>query len=129
MNGRFLLDTNVVVALFGEESGVVNAVADATEVFLPAIVIGELWYGALKSASRDENLQRIRDFAAAVPVLATDRAVSETYGDIKNQLRAKGRPIPENDIWIAAVARTHEMDLVTRDEHFDAVDGLRCRRW
>jgi tRNA(fMet)-specific endonuclease VapC len=123
------LDTNIVVALFGDDSGVVNAVAEAMEVFVPAIVIGELWHGALKSARRDDNLQRIRDLAATARVLTVDRTVSETYGDIKNRLRAKGRPIPENDIWIAAVACAHELELVTRDEHFDAVDDLRRRQW
>lgn len=129
MNGRVLLDTNTVVALFRDDSSVVSALSNATEVFVPAIVIGELWYGALKSARRDDNLQRIRDLAAAMPVLAADRAVSEIYGEIKNQLRAKGRPIPENDIWIAAVARTLQLELITRDDHFDAVDDLLCRRW
>jgi len=49
MSGRFLLDTNIVIALFGDDASVVDAVAGATEVFVPAIVIGELWYGALKS--------------------------------------------------------------------------------
>ena len=129
MSGRLLLDTNVVVALFGDDSVVVSTIADATEVFLPAIVIGELWYGALKSAHRDDNLQRIRELAAALPVLAADRAVAEMYGDIKQALRAKGRPIPENDIWIAAIARTHELEIITRDDHFDAVDDLQRHRW
>ena len=96
---------------------------------MPAIVIGELWYGALKSAHRDKNLQRVREFALVVPVLSTDQTVSEAYGHIKNQLYTKGRPIPENDIWVAAVARTHELDLVTRDEHFNSIDDLRCHRW
>jgi tRNA(fMet)-specific endonuclease VapC len=91
--------------------------------------IGELWYGALKSARRDDNLQRIRELAAALPVLAADRAVAEMYGDIKQALRAKGRPIPENDIWIAAIARTHELEIITRDDHFDAVDDLQRHRW
>jgi len=48
---------------------------------------------------------------------------------VKNALLAKGRPIPENDVWIAALARQHDLVLVTRDEHFAEVDGLTLARW
>ena len=49
------------------------------------------------------------------------------YGTIKANLRKKGKPIPENDIWIAAIAMQHDLTLLTRDRHFEAVDGLRLK--
>jgi len=54
---------------------------------------------------------------------------AQQYGDIKNQLRAKGRPIPENDIWIAAIAMQYQLTLVARDGHFHEVDGLQVEAW
>ena len=48
---------------------------------------------------------------------------------VKDELRQKGRPIPENDIWIAAIAREHKLVLATRDKHFDQVEGLKVDKW
>jgi len=48
---------------------------------------------------------------------------------IKSQLRAKGQPIPENDIWIAATAKQPQLTLVTRDGHFQAIEGLVVEQW
>ena len=100
--GRFLLDTNIVIALFARETAVQQRLAEASEVFVPSIVLGELYYGARKSTRVTENLARIDEFVASSTVLPCDTATAQQYGDIKNTLRAKGRPIPENDIWIAA---------------------------
>ena len=62
-------------------------------------------------------------------MLACDASTARFYGEIKNRLRAQARPIPENDVWIAAIALQHGLVLATRDEHFAAVDGLACERW
>jgi tRNA(fMet)-specific endonuclease VapC len=63
------------------------------------------------------------------PVLACDAETAQHYGRIRNVLLAKGRPIPENDIWIAASARQHGLTLVTRDGHFGSVEDLIVERW
>ena len=127
--GRFLLDTNIVIALFAEEAAVQQRLAEANEVFVPSIVLGELYYGARKSARVAENLARLDEFVASSTVLVCDVATARQYGDIKNTLRAKGRPIPENDIWIAAIAMQYQLTLVARDGHFHEVDGLRVEEW
>ncbi len=127
--GRFLLDTNIVIALFAEEAAVQQRLAKAHEVFVPSIVLGELYYGAHKSARVAENLARLDDFVASSTVLACDTATAQQYGDIKNTLRAKGRPIPENDIWIAVIAMQYHLTLVARDGHFHEADGLRVEEW
>lgn len=54
---------------------------------------------------------------------------SQQYGKIKNGLRVKGRPIPENDIWIAAICKQHGLTLISRDEHFKEIDGLPITAW
>ena len=101
----------------------------ADELFVPAVVLGELSYGARKSGKVQVNLERIRDFEAVVSVLPVNATTADHYGIVKEALRAKGRPLPENDIWIAAVAVQHGLPVVSRDEHFREVDGLELARW
>jgi tRNA(fMet)-specific endonuclease VapC len=55
--------------------------------------------------------------------------VAREYGRLRQRLRTKGRPLPENDIWIAATAKHHELVLVTRDRHFGDVDDLLVEAW
>ena len=129
MSGRVLLDTNIVIALFAKEAVVQQRLAAADEVFVSSIVVGELYYGAQKSSRVETNLARVNTFAAANTILVCDTATAQYYGTIKNQLRAKGHPIPENDLWIAATARQHQLTLVTRDGHFQAVEGLLVEQW
>jgi tRNA(fMet)-specific endonuclease VapC len=129
MNGRYLLDTNVVIALLAGQGAVRENLANASEVFVPSIVIGELCFGARKSARGAENLARIEEFAAANVVLACDTQTARRYGEVKNALRLQGRPLPENDIWIAAVALQHNLILITGDRHFAGIDGLSVLEW
>lgn len=128
MAGKFLLDTNVIIALFLGDKHVSERVAQA-EVSVPSTALGELYYGARKSAHAAENLARIEQFAAATQVLSCDAVTAWIYGEVRDGLRLKGRPIPENDIWIAAVAIQHDLMLVTRDDHFNEVGNLRRENW
>jgi tRNA(fMet)-specific endonuclease VapC len=129
VSGRFLLDTNIVIALFAQEEAVQQQLAAASEVFVPSIVLGELYYGARKSARVATNVARVDAFAASSAILVCGTATAQQYGDIKSALRAKGRPLPENDIWIAAVAKQYGLTLVSRDGHFDEIDGLLVEVW
>jgi tRNA(fMet)-specific endonuclease VapC len=100
--GKFLLDTNVVIALLAGDQTVLAMLERAPEVFIPAIVIGELFFGAAKSARQSENAARVESFATGRSIIPCDLTVAREYGRLKQQLREAGRPIPENDIWIAA---------------------------
>jgi tRNA(fMet)-specific endonuclease VapC len=128
MPGRVLLDTNIVIALFASEKAVVEHLAQ-TQILVSSTVLGELYYGAQKSSRPANNLSRIDEFAASVAIVACDGPTARYYGQIKDGLRLKGRPIPENDIWVAAVAIQLGLPLATRDEHFGEVDGLRIEKW
>jgi tRNA(fMet)-specific endonuclease VapC len=129
MSGRYLLDTNIVIALFVQDNAIMNSLGGAEEVFIPSIVVGELYYGALKSGRVTENIVRLDQFVAANTVLSCDVDTARWYGKIKNDLRQKGRPIPENDIWITALALQHDLLLVTRDRHFSEAEGLKIEVW
>ncbi|SRR6266496_566378 len=129
MNGKYLLDTNIVIAILAGETDVLERLIESDEVFVPIIVIGELYYGARKSTHVEKNISRIDELAANSALLGCDLNTSHHYGRIKNELRAKGRPIPENDIWIAAVAQQYGLTLASRDAHFDEVQALSHVAW
>jgi tRNA(fMet)-specific endonuclease VapC len=124
-----LLDTNVVIAFFSGEGAVVARVEQAAEILLSSVVVGELDFGARRSGRAQQNLDRIADLTAHTAVLACDENTAHHYGAIKQALLSKGRPIPENDIWIAATALQHDLILITRDGHFSEIDGLKFEAW
>ena len=101
----------------------------AGQVFIPAIVIGELEYGAMYSQQVEKNKSNIKQLVQAYPILSIDKDTAEVYGRIKAVLRSKGKPIPENDIWIAALAQQHNMLLISRDRHFSEIEGISIEEW
>lgn len=129
MSGRYLLDTNVAVAVL---NGTLDLAAHRTAgagLYLNATVVGELCFGAEKSDRVEQNLAAIDRLIAICPVIPCDETTARHYARLRNQLRGKGRPIPENDLWSAANASEHGLALVTRDEHFDDIEGLLIERW
>ncbi|MBW4593199.1 MAG: type II toxin-antitoxin system VapC family toxin [Brasilonema angustatum HA4187-MV1] len=129
MSGRFLLDTNIVIALFQLDVSVQENLAKAEQVFVSSIVVGELYYGAYRSGRVAANLARIEEFVAGNIILQCDVVTAQIYGKVKNSLKLKGRPIPENDIWIGAIALQHHLTLISRDQHFKEIDGLTVETW
>lgn len=127
--GKVLLDTSVVVTLLRGDLEVCRRVAEAAEVFLPCIVAGELFYGARQSRNERLSLAAVEKFLDGATVLACDVDTAREYAAIKAALRAKGQPIPENDIWIAALARQHGLVLVTADQHFRHIDLVTIETW
>ena len=129
MNGSFLLDTNIVSALFAGEQVIQDRISEIGNILTSVIVLGELFFGAQKSPRMKENLSRIHRFMTKAILLPCDAGTAYEYGLIRNELRLKGRPIPENDLWLSATARQHGLTLVSRDGHFEYVDGLMIERW
>lgn len=129
MSGRFILDTNIVIAIFSGETSIKEHLLKADEVFISSTVLGELFFGAFKSKRSKTNLKRISDFADSISILMCDKETAYQYGIVKNKLLDKGKPIPENDIWIAAVAMQKNLILVTRDGHFGEIEDLKYETW
>ncbi|MCP4214816.1 MAG: type II toxin-antitoxin system VapC family toxin [bacterium] len=125
MNGKFLLDTNAVISYLADEPETLKVINELEEIFVPVTVIGELYFGAFKSRQVEKNLQVIADFLVDIPVLGNNIDTGRIYGQIKNKLKKKGKPIPENDIWIAATALQLDLTVVTKDAHFKNIDNLR----
>lgn len=126
MPGSYLLDTNVAIAFLNGERQVTERIASADAAFLSAISFGELYYGAAKSTHPAENERRVNQLADQVAVLDCNFETAQFYGRVKSDLRSKGRPIPDNDLWIAALAIQHGLTLLTRDRHFQAIAALQC---
>ena len=129
MSGKFLLDTTILIAIFAGDANVQQHLSQSNEIFVPVVALGELYYGAGKSTRIEVNSRRIDEFAFNCTLLDCDLDTARQYGQIKTNLRVKGRPIPENDIWIAAVARQHGLTVVSRDKHFAEVDALPLEMW
>ena len=120
MNGS-LLDTNIIIGLLSNEPSIVQRLTSLSAIYLPIIAVGELYFGAYKSARSEENVAKIIRLVSRSTVLPCTATTSRHYGQIKAGLQAKGKPIPENDIWIAAIAQQYEMTVITRDAHFNEV--------
>lgn len=129
MAGKYLIDTNIAILFLNNRESVVKKIKESEQIFLCSIVAGELLYGARKSALAKKNLQKYEGFINSMPLLPVDVSTANNCSLIKKQLRSKGTPIPENDIWIAAVALQHQLVLVTDDNHFNVVENLRIERW
>ena len=115
--------------MFANDANLLATLATVSEFFVPAIVVGELFYGARHSTQVDDNMQQIIAFCDSVTILPCDQGTADQYGRLKNELRTQGRPIPENDVWIAAIACQHELPLLSRDEHFDHIPGIIRNDW
>lgn len=128
---EYLLDTNIIVDFFKGDSNVIEQLS-VREIFVPSIVVGELYFGAYASSFVNNQAKRLSEIAYFVEkytVLKISRDTSDHYGRIKAQLKAMGTPIPENDIWIAALAKEHNLEVVTRDQHFAQIPDLQILEW
>jgi tRNA(fMet)-specific endonuclease VapC len=124
-----LLDTSVVVKHFRDATAMAGKLAGYGDLFLPQQALGELYYGAYRSARPEKHLAQIELFLVAVDVLTPDKETSGLYGKIATALAIAGTPIPQNDIWIAALAVQTGLPLATCDTHFDRVSGLHMLKW
>ena len=129
MSGRYLLDTSVAVPILNGTLDLAPRRAPDVEIYLNAIVVGELCFGAEKSERVDAYLSAIARLLAACPTIPCGEATGRSYARLRHRLRQSGRPIPENDLWIAATAVEHDLVLVTRDEHFAAIEDFAVETW
>jgi tRNA(fMet)-specific endonuclease VapC len=128
-----ILDTSAAVAHLRGVAAVtarLQTLLRAQEtVYLPLTAWGELLFGAYHAGQPARELANLAEFArSTVRLLPTDRTAEE-YAKLKQALAVAGAPIPENDIWIAALALEHGLPLATRDAHFARVPGLVVQDW
>ena len=123
MNGN-ILDTNVIIRFLNGNSEVRSAIYGIKNICIPAVVIGELLFGAEKSQKRDLNRKNYLAFCEPYPVLDVTQKVADEYGKLKKDLQVHGNIMPENDMWIAATAIANDMTVITQDKHFEHISNL-----
>lgn len=126
---EFVLDTNVAIDFINHPQESLARVPDVAILNVPTIVLGELFFGARKSSRFDENAANVEHFAASSQLIVVDIGVSRCFGDIQHFLRSIGRPISENDMWIAACAISRGLPLATADNHFRSIKDLTILDW
>jgi tRNA(fMet)-specific endonuclease VapC len=125
----YLLDTNAAISLLAKKQELTEFISSADGIYISSVVLGELYYGAEKSARILENVKRVDELAAQYPVLNCDARTASIFGRLRRVLERKGRPNQANDIWIAATALQYSLTLLTRDADFNHVDNLTVQSW
>lgn len=123
---KIALDTNAYRALDDGNAKLSSLVKTVPRIGLPVIVLGELYYGIFLGGKREKNLSNLNRFLALprVELLHVDETTTKLFGEIAAQLRQNGRPIQQDDMWIAALCKQYGYTLATADKDFDAVTGL-----
>src|SRR5579859_2555394 len=133
MEPRFMLDTDICVYIYKRKpTSVLERLRNVGqgEAVLSLITMGELMYGAAKSSQREAVLTRLAELESIMQVMPLTKAAAGEYGAIRASLEAVGTPIGNNDLWIAAHAKTLGLTLVTNNEkEFKRVRGLKVENW
>ncbi len=124
-----ILDTNAVSALLAGDAAIADALETSLRHELPVVVLGEYLYGLKRSRHRSTLEPLLARLAAESRVLPADAGTAASYATVRSQLRDAGTPIPENDVWIAALALQHDLPILSRDAHFDRVHGVVRLGW
>lgn len=122
---RLCIDTNIYSAFKRGNSEVISLLEEADEVFIPAVVLGELYAGFFQGMNQQKNLVELNEFlnTPGIDIIEINNSIAERYGNIVKILRQQGTPIPTNDIWIASAAIEKNARLQSYDKHFESVPG------
>lgn len=124
-----ILDTNALSAAADCEPGAVELISRASLIAVPVIVLGEYRLGIAQSRRKSAYERWLCEWIAAVNVLDIDETTTHHYAAVALELKTKGKPIPANDLWIAALCRQYRLPLLSRDRHFNVVEGIRRLEW
>jgi tRNA(fMet)-specific endonuclease VapC len=124
-----ILDTNALSAAADDDPSVVAILARADQLAIPVIVLGEYRYGIAQSRNRASYERWVAGLLNDCLVLDINEPTTRHYAEITIELKKMGKPIPTNDIWIAALCRQHSIPLLSRDRHFDLVPGTKRVEW
>jgi tRNA(fMet)-specific endonuclease VapC len=118
-----IVDTNALSAAADDDPAVISILARADQMALPVIVLGEYRYGIAQSRNRARYESWLTALLQDCFVLDINEPTTQCYAEITLELKRAGKPIPTNDLWIAALCRQHSLPLLSRDHHFDLIAG------
>lgn len=125
---RVALDTNRLTDLFQGDMALAEWLGSCDEIWIPLVVLAEIKAGFYGGSQQHRNEILLRELLAktTVGVLLPSRETAEHYARVFVQLKRAGTPVPDNDLWIAALALEHDLVLITRDRHFEGIPQLLC---
>ena len=124
-----ILDTNAISAFAEGDPSVREKIAAGPGPYLPVIVIGEYRFGLLGTRDRERRLAWLTELTRHWTVLEVSADTAAIHAEIRQALKQRANPIPSNDVWIAALARQHNLSILSADLHFDNVPGIRRMSW
>ena len=124
-----ILDTNALSAMADGDAALEKVLPDVRSQFIPVICLGEYRSGIIRSRARRELDRWLSMLADSRRVLPIELETTLFYAEIVVDLRQRGCMIPINDVWIAALAKQYELPVLSRDGHFDQVNGVRRLSW
>ena len=124
-----IVDTNGFSAFAEGDLALEPILRGTPQLAIPVIVLGEYRYGISQSRDRAHYEQWLSEYLRRFRILEIDERTTVPYSEVRVELKKSGRPIPSNDLWIAALCRQHSLPLLSRDPHFDAVPGITRVSW
>ena len=124
-----IVDTNALSEAADGDPEVIAILARADQMAIPVIVLGEYRYGIAQSRNRAKYEAWLTGLLSDCFVLSITEPTTKYYAEIILELKRKGKPIPTNDLWIAALCRQYSRPLLSRDRHFDLVTGMKRVDW
>ena len=124
-----IVDTNALSAIADERDQIRQVLGNAGAIAVPVIVIGEYRSGIARSRHYQRYQHWLDEFILASRVLDIDASTTHPYARIALELRQAGKPVPTNDMWIAALCRQHALPLLSKDRHFDSIRGIERIEW
>lgn len=123
---KIALDTNAYRALDDGNEKLSKIIRSTANIGMPIIVLGELYHGIFAGSRQEENLFKLTRFlgASRLEILEIDEMTAKAFGEIAAELKRIGRPIQQNDIWIAALCKQHGYTIATNDSGFSHITGL-----
>ncbi len=124
-----ILDTNAISALADGDEALFRVLKKESRHHLPVIVVGEYLYGLKRSREKTLREKWLDKLASLSEILDITMKTVSHYARVREELRSMGRPIPENDVWIAALSSEHVLPIVSKDKHFDLITDVRRIDW
>jgi tRNA(fMet)-specific endonuclease VapC len=126
---KIFLDSNIIIEVFSGNKLIADKVNNLLPFYISSIVLGELYVGINRVANKSKHLEKLISFLELCTILDIDSATARYFGEIMATLYKKGKPIPTNDVWIAATVKQHNLTLISRDKHFEEIDDILLESW
>ena len=123
---KICIDTNIYSAFKKGDKTIIDLLENCDEIFIPSIVLGELYAGFYLGTRVKQNLEELNLFLnmPGIYIINIDKEIADRYGMLIKILKEQGTPIPTNDVWIAAAALEKGTKLATYDAHFSNIPGI-----